>query len=83
MFLDEATSPLDGETEAQISKVLDSLRGKMTVVLIAHRLSTVMNSDKIIYLDKGRVVAEGTFSELQAKVPDFAKAVELMGIAKG
>ncbi len=83
LFLDEATSALDAETEAQISKVLDSLRGKMTVVLIAHRLSTVMNSDKIIYLDKGRVVAEGTFTELQNKVPDFAKAVELMGIAKG
>ncbi len=83
LFLDEATSALDAETEAQISKVLDSLRGKMTVVLIAHRLSTVMNSDKIIYLDKGRVIAEGTFSELQSKVPDFAKAVELMGIAKG
>jgi ATP-binding cassette, subfamily B, bacterial PglK len=83
LFLDEATSALDAETEAQISKVLDSLRGKMTVVLIAHRLSTVMNSDKIIYLDKGRVVAEGTFSELQRKVPDFAKAVELMGIGKG
>jgi ATP-binding cassette subfamily C protein len=83
LFLDEATSALDAETEAQISKVLDSLRGRMTVVLIAHRLSTVMNSDKIIYLDKGRVVAEGTFSELQGKVPDFAKAVELMGIAKG
>lgn len=83
LFLDEATSALDAETEAQISEVLDQLRGKMTVVLIAHRLSTVMNSDKIIYLDKGRVVAEGTFSELQSKVPDFAKAVELMGIAKG
>jgi ABC-type multidrug transport system fused ATPase/permease subunit len=83
LFLDEATSALDAETEAQISKVLDSLRGKMTVVLIAHRLSTVMNSDKIIYLDKGRVVAEGSFTELQNKVPDFAKAVELMGIAKG
>ncbi len=83
LFLDEATSALDAETEAQISKVLDSLRGKMTVVLIAHRLSTVMNSDKIIYLDKGRVVAEGTFAELLSKVPDFAKAVELMGIAKG
>jgi ATP-binding cassette subfamily C protein len=83
LFLDEATSALDAETEAQISRVLDSLRGKMTVVLIAHRLSTVMNSDKIIYLDKGRVVAEGTFSELQSKVPDFAKAVELMGITKG
>jgi ATP-binding cassette subfamily C protein len=81
LFLDEATSALDAETEAQISKVLDSLRGKMTVVLIAHRLSTVMNSDKIIYLDKGRVVAEGTFAELKGKVPGFAKAVELMGIS--
>jgi ATP-binding cassette subfamily C protein len=80
LFLDEATSALDAETEAQISNVLDGLRGKMTVVLIAHRLSTVMNSDKIIYLDKGRVVAEGTFSELQSKVPDFAKAIELMSI---
>jgi len=81
LFLDEATSALDAETEAQISKVLDGLRGKMTLVLIAHRLSTVMNADKIIYLDKGRVVAEGTFSELQNMVPDFAKAVELMGIS--
>jgi ATP-binding cassette subfamily C protein len=80
LFLDEATSALDAETEAQISKVLDHLRGKMTVVLIAHRLSTVMNADKIFYLDKGRIVAEGTFPELQVKVPDFAKAVELMGI---
>ncbi len=80
LFLDEATSALDAETEAQISKVLDSLRGRMTIVLIAHRLSTVMNSDKIIYLDSGRVAAEGNFSELQHKVPDFAKAVDLMGI---
>ena len=60
--------------------VLDGLRGKMTVVLIAHRLSTVMNSDKIIYLNKGRIVDEGTFDELKDKVPEFAKAVELMGI---
>lgn len=80
LFLDEATSALDAETEAQIANVLDQLRGKMTVVLIAHRLSTVINADKIIYINKGRVVAEGTFSELQDKVPDFAKAVELMGI---
>jgi ATP-binding cassette subfamily C protein len=81
LFLDEATSALDAETEAQISHVLDSLRGRMTVVLIAHRLSTVMNSDKIVYLDRGRVVAVGTFKELKVKVPDFAKAVELMGIS--
>jgi ABC-type multidrug transport system fused ATPase/permease subunit len=80
LFLDEATSALDAETEDQISKVLDGLRGKMTLVLIAHRLSTVANADKIIYLDRGRVLSEGTFKELQVRVPDFAKAIQLMEI---
>jgi ATP-binding cassette subfamily C protein len=80
LFLDEATSALDAETESEINKVLDELRGRMTIVLIAHRLSTVKNADKIIYLDGGRVIAEGTFSELQKKVPDFKNAVKLMGL---
>ncbi|MGA0778670.1 MAG: ABC transporter ATP-binding protein, partial [Gemmobacter sp.] len=77
LLLDEATSALDAETESRISKVLDSLRSQMTVVLIAHRLSTVMNADKIIYLDNGEVVAQGNFAELKKQVPDFAKAVQL------
>jgi ATP-binding cassette subfamily C protein len=80
LFLDEATSALDAETESKVNQTLDKLRGNMTIVLIAHRLSTVMNADNIIYLDKGRVVAQGTFQELKAKVPDFAKAVELMDL---
>ena len=82
LFLDEATSALDAETESKISKVLDSLRSQMTVVLIAHRLSTVMNADKIIYLDNGEVVAQGTFAELKKQVPDFAKAVQLMDLGE-
>jgi len=82
LFLDEATSALDAETEAEITKVLQSLKNEMTVVLIAHRLSTVMHADKIIYLDQGKIVAEGTFGELKSKVPDFAKAVELMDLSK-
>jgi ABC-type multidrug transport system fused ATPase/permease subunit len=80
LFLDEATSALDAETESKVNQTLDRLRGNMTIVLIAHRLSTVMNADNIIYLDKGRVVAQGTFQELKTKVPDFAKAVELMDL---
>jgi ABC-type multidrug transport system fused ATPase/permease subunit len=80
LFLDEATSALDAETESKVNQTLDKLRGNMTIVLIAHRLSTVMNADNIIYLDKGRVVSQGTFQELKAKVPDFAKAVELMDL---
>lgn len=78
LFLDEATSALDAETEAEITKVLQSLKEEMTVILIAHRLSTVHHADNIIYLDKGRVIAEGTFAELKTKVPGFLRAVELM-----
>ena len=80
LFLDEATSALDAETESKVNKTLDSLRGQMTIVLIAHRLSTVMNADNIIYLNQGKVVAQGTFAELKKSVPDFAKAVELMDL---
>lgn len=81
LFLDEATSALDAETESKIAQMLDALRGEMTIVLIAHRLSTVMNSDKIVYLKEGKVVAEGTFEELRRNVPDFNQAVELMGLS--
>jgi ABC-type multidrug transport system fused ATPase/permease subunit len=80
LFLDEATSALDAETELEITKVLDDLRKEMTVVLIAHRLSTVKKADKIIYLDKGEIIAQGSFSELKAEVKDFAKAIEIMGL---
>ena len=62
--------------------VLDSLKGQMTIVLIAHRLSTVMNADQIIYMDKGRVLGQGTFAELKATVPKFAKAIKLMDLAE-
>jgi ATP-binding cassette subfamily C protein len=82
LFLDEATSALDAETEAEITKVLQSLKNEMTVILIAHRLSTVQHADKIIYLDEGQIVAQGTFGELKAQVPDFARAVELMDLGE-
>lgn len=52
----------------------------MTLVLIAHRLSTVMNADKIIYLDKGKLVSQGTFADLKQDVPEFANAVDLMSL---
>jgi ABC-type multidrug transport system fused ATPase/permease subunit len=79
LVLDEATSALDGETEFLVSQAIQSLRGQLTIVLIAHRLSTVRNSDKIIYLDNGRVVASGTFEQLRVRVPSFDKQAGLMG----
>ena len=80
LVLDEATSALDGETESNISKSIESLRGKTTVITIAHRLSTVRNSDQVVYLDKGVVKAVGTFEEVRRKVPDFDNQAKLMGL---
>jgi ABC-type multidrug transport system fused ATPase/permease subunit len=82
LFLDEATSALDAKTEDEVNKSLDELRGSITIVLIAHRLSTVKTADKIIYLEKGQVIAEGTFNELRGSVPNFEEAVSLMGLGE-
>jgi ABC-type multidrug transport system fused ATPase/permease subunit len=80
LVLDEATSALDGETEANISDSISALRGSTTVLMIAHRLSTVRNADKIIYLSQGKIVAMGKFEYLRSVVPDFDRQAKLMGL---
>lgn len=80
LVLDEGTSSLDGETEANISDAIHALRGSTTVVMIAHRLSTVRNADLVVYLSKGKVIAKGTFSEVRDAVPDFDRQAKLMGL---
>jgi len=72
LVLDEATSALDGDTEANVTQMLHSLRGEITLFVIAHRLSTIKDAERIIYLEKGKIIAEGTFSEVQSLVPNFA-----------
>ena len=80
LVLDEATSSLDGETEADISEAIHSLRGATTVVMIAHRLSTVRNADIVVYMDKGEIIATGTFNEVRDSVPDFDRQAKLMSL---
>ncbi len=80
LVLDEATSSLDGETEADISNAIHALRGSTTVVLIAHRLSTVRNVDIVAYLSDGEILALGTFNEVRGAVPDFDRQAKLMGL---
>ena len=80
IVLDEATSSLDGETESQITEALNRIKGRCTVVMIAHRLSSVRNSDLVIYLEQGKVLAIGTFAEVREKVPNFDKQASLMGL---
>jgi ABC-type multidrug transport system fused ATPase/permease subunit len=56
------------------------LKGNVTVLMIAHRLSTVRNADMVVYLDEGRVVAQGTFNEVRRLIPNFDKQASLMGL---
>ena len=80
LVLDEATSSLDGETEASISDHIHALRGSTTVVMIAHRLSTVRNADSVIYLSEGRILALGTFDAVRDAVSSFDRQAKLMGL---
>ena len=80
LVLDEATSALDGETELKISEAIMSLKGKATVVLIAHRLSTVRNADVIYYMENGKIEAHGTFEEVRAQIPQFDRQAKLLGL---
>ena len=73
LILDEATSALDNKTEKQVIEALDSLMEDKTVIAIAHRLSTLKNMDRIIVIDRGRIIEEGTPKELLDSKGEFAK----------
>jgi subfamily B ATP-binding cassette protein MsbA len=76
MIFDEATSSLDTKTEKEIQKNIDGFKGQKTVVIIAHRLSTVRNADKIFVLKEGIIVEEGAYEELYNKNGEFKKMVD-------
>jgi ABC-type multidrug transport system fused ATPase/permease subunit len=80
LVLDEATSALDGQTEADISDAIQRLKGSTTVIMIAHRLSTVRNADLVLYMDSGRITSRGSFEEVRKAVPDFDRQAHLMGL---
>ena len=82
LIMDEATSALDAESEAEIQKTLDSMRGKVTVVLIAHRLNTIQHADKVILVEDGQVKDSGTFKELISRNPSVERVVDLMRVEK-
>lgn len=80
LVLDEATSALDGQTESDISDAILALRGNVTVLMIAHRLSTVRNADRVIYMEEGKILADGTFQQVRDKIPNFDSQASLMGL---
>jgi ABC-type multidrug transport system fused ATPase/permease subunit len=77
LFLDEPTSALDAETENEVMKVINELKGQVTVFIVAHRLTTIRNVDQVIYLEEGQILGTGTFEELRQSLPQFARQVEL------
>lgn len=78
IVLDEATSALDNETELYISESLKALRGEVTVIMIAHRLSSVKTCDLVAYIEKGKIFSVGNFKDVRAAVPNFDKQAQLL-----
>ncbi|QXT62960.1 ABC transporter ATP-binding protein [Tessaracoccus palaemonis] len=77
LVMDEATSALDNETEDQIIQTITSLAGDMTVIMVAHRLSTVRGVDQLIFMEEGSIVAQGTFDEVRKTNKHFDALVQL------
>jgi ABC-type multidrug transport system fused ATPase/permease subunit len=80
LIMDEATSNLDAESEAEITEAFLRLKGRTTVIVIAHRLSTIRNADLVVYLENGESIAQGNFNEVRAKVSNFDRQSKLMGL---
>jgi ABC-type multidrug transport system fused ATPase/permease subunit len=80
LILDEATSALDSETELEIQKSIDELKGQYTILIVAHRLSTIVQADRIIVLKEGSISQMGSFDELIQLGTDFKKMVEMQSL---
>ena len=77
LLLDEATSALDAESESLIQDALEKLTANRTTLIVAHRLATVRNADRILVFDNGKLVAQGTHSQLVRKNPLYARLAKL------
>lgn len=80
LVLDEATSALDAQSELEISNAILKLKGDTTMILVAHRLSTVRNADLVVYMSGGKILATGTFDEVRNAIPHFDVQAKLLGI---
>jgi len=80
LILDEATSALDSETEREIQATLEALHGMKTIILIAHRLATVAQADRVLVLESGRLVEDGTVEELRNGGGRFAQLWEMQSL---
>jgi len=77
LLLDEATSALDTESERLVQESLETLMKGRTTLVVAHRLSTILNADKIIVMDNGKIIEEGNHHTLLSQNGTYSKLVEL------
>ena len=77
LVMDEATAALDNETERDFMESIEKLGRQKTIILIAHRLTTVKNCDIIFFLDQGCLIASGTYEELMSKSPEFRRMANI------
>lgn len=80
LVLDEATSSLDTKTEDDVTQAIRALRGSITVIAVAHRISTIKDFDRIAYLDQGRILGVDSFDRLANSLPQFGLQVALAGL---
>jgi ABC-type multidrug transport system fused ATPase/permease subunit len=80
LVMDEATSSLDSESEDVINKSIQLMRGSRTVILIAHRLASVRNADQVLFMEKGKLFASGTFDQVRQIAPNFDVQAKLLGL---
>lgn len=80
LVLDEATSSLDAITEELINSAIKNLRGSVTLIVVAHRLSTIRDADNVVFLANGSIVASGSFEDVRSAVKDFAEQAQIMGL---
>ena len=80
LILDEATSALDSSSEQMITQAVLELKGKTTLIVIAHRLSTVKEADRVVYMENGEIQASGTFEEVRKSIKNFDLQAKLMGL---
>ena len=80
LILDEATSALDTFSEQKILECINMMKNKVTIIAIAHRLSTVKNADRLVYLKEGEIQAIGSFTTLKEKIPEFETQIELASV---
>ena len=82
IILDEATASIDAQTEAKIQKMIDKVSSQKTMIIVAHRLTSILKADQILFFDDGKIIARGTHNELLKTSPEYKNLVDLQFVTK-